>query len=318
MRYALLSLFIFSLFSCSLEGTDNFLVITAYNAYAFFDDYEDGDEFDGFSRHDGYDGEAYRERVRSLAVLIGKECSSSDLIILSEIESSRVLSSLLEAGLDEKGFRYFGIAEGADSIAVGFISRIKPLRVAVHDSPGCRPILEIVIRKNDENIHVFGVHFRSRLSGGDEERMMQARHLASLMERNAGSLCIAAGDFNTDPHLSQPPFSLFPENYSEDNAFHVTGDPSKTGPYIYFSPLNDPDATLDEEGTYFHEGTWYCYDLLLLSEEAWDGRGLEYEDIEIVSSRTMKDMGGRPYPYDVSTGYGYSDHFPVTLRMKAE
>ena len=316
MRFAFLPFFILLSFSCSPSINRSFFTVTTYNLYAFFDSYEDGDEYEGFAKSDGYDGEAYSERIRNTAILIGKVFSSSDVIILEEVESNAVLLDLLEAGLKEKGFIYYGLADDENNLSVGFLSKLKPLSTALHVFPGCRPILELVFQKSGELIHIFGVHFRSRIPGGDDERMQEALHLAALMERNPDALCIAAGDFNTDPLLSSSPFSLSPDCYDEDNAFHVTGDPSKTGPHLYFSPLNDPDAVLSEDGTYFYDGVWYFYDLFLLSEKAWDGEGWEYDGIIIESNRTMKDNGGRPFPYDVSTGYGYSDHFPVTLRLK--
>lgn len=318
MKYAILSLLILSLSSCHPYPGDNQIEITTYNAFAFFDDYEDGNEFDGFSRSDGYDGAAYRTRIKQTAILLGTIYSSSDIIILQEIESIAVLEDLLKAGLDKKGYRYYGLAEDDENtLFVGFISRISPLRVSIHDSIGCRPIIEIVLNIGGEIIHIFGVHFKSRLNGGDEERDEQSRHLARLFEMNSDSLCIAAGDFNTDPTVHDSPFSLFPECYCPDNAFHITGDPSQSAPFVYFSPLHDPDAVLGEEGSYFHDGYWYCYDALYLSSCCWDGKGLEYDGIEIRTERTMKDRGGRPFPYDVSTGYGYSDHFPVTLRLSS-
>lgn len=317
MRYIALSLFVFVLFSCAPSPRKDLFEITSYNAYAFFDDYEDGDEYDGFSHRDGYNGEAYFLRVKELAVLLGRSFASSDVILLQEIESTAVLEDLLEAGLKEKGFIYYGLAEGSEgTLFTGFISRSKPLRAALHGFPDCRPILELVFLAGDEIIHVFGVHFRSRIDDGREERTGQAEHLVSLMERCSGSLAVAAGDFNTDPVLSEDgPFALFPEHYDSENAFHITGDPSGCGPELYFSPMHDPDAVLKEKGTYFHDGIWYCYDAIYLSEESWDGEGWEFYDAVIMTNPAMKDHGGRPMPYDASTGFGYSDHFPVTVRL---
>ena len=289
--------------------------ITTYNAYALFDSYDDGTEFDGFRRSDGYDGEAYRKRIRELAVLLGRIYSDSDVIILQEVESIEVLSDLLTAGLKDKGYVHYGLADdGNGSLFVGFISKLKPLSSALHSYPGCRPILELSFGIGDEVVKVFGVHFRSRIEDADTERMEQARHLSMLIEDNPDTLCIAAGDFNSDPLLSGP-FTIFPELYDPSNAFHLTGDPSKTAERIYYSPLLDPDAVPEEQGTYFYEGSWYSYDNVFLTGECWDGSGLEYESAKIKATRNMKDSMDRPLKYDTSTGLGYSDHFPITLRL---
>ncbi len=316
MKYIALSLFLIVLASCHEPIPETVFEVTAYNAYAFFDDYEDGDEYEGFTRRDGYDGEAYITRVKETAILLGREFSSSDVIVLSEIESSTVLEDLLEAGLKEKGFRYYGIAENDNGpLFVGFISRCEPIFLAVHNTPGCRPMLEAVFLSGEERVRLYGLHFRSRFSGGEDERRSQAEHLAFLMERNAG-ISIALGDFNTDPSVHGTPFSIYPVDYNPDNPFHVTGDPSRAGERIYYSPFLDSDVIVGEKGTYFYEGRWYCFDNILLSSACWDGSGLEFEKAEVRTVMNMKDNGGRPMPYDVSTGFGYSDHFPVTVRLR--
>ena len=118
---------LFFLSSCAPSQRTETFTITTYNAYAFFDAYDDGTEFDGFSHSDGYDGERYEERVRSMAILIGRNLSSSDLIIFQEIESKAVLKDLLDNGLSGKGFCYYGLAESGDGqLSVGYISKIKP------------------------------------------------------------------------------------------------------------------------------------------------------------------------------------------------
>ena len=311
MRLMLLSLSLFLLFSCRFSTEKSFLKITTYNAYAFFDSYEDGSEFDGFAHSDGYDGEAYYQRVRDFAILLGRNFSSSDIIVLQEIESAEVLSDIIDAGLGEKGYSYYGLADdGVQTLSVGFVSRLQPTGVEIHAYPGCRPILEISFHVNDETIKVFVLHFRSRIDGGEEERYAQAEHLSLLLEREKGTLCIAAGDFNSDPSIGDGPFSVFPDLYSENNAFHVTSDPSKAGDKLYFAPLSGVYG-----GTYFYDGAWYCYDNVLLTEECWDMRGWDFDSVQIENERILVDMLGRPEPYDVSTGYGYSDHLPVTLTL---
>ncbi len=317
MRLYLISLIVLFV-SCVPSPETAFFEVTTYNAYALFDGYDDGTEFDGFSHSDGYDGEAYRNRIRELAVLLGRDYSTSDVIILQEVESVEVLSDLLDAGLDEKGYQYYGLADdGSGGLYVGFISKTEPLSGALHFYPGCRPILELSFLSNGEVIRIFGVHFRSQLDGGDSERYEQSMHLSHLMEESAGILSIAVGDFNFDPRLTGP-FTLFPDLYNPDNAFHITGDPSKAGEKLYYSPLVDPDIILTEKGTYFYEGSWYLYDNVLMTSECWDGKGFEYDSVEIKVNRNMKDMLDRPLKYDSSIGYGYSDHFPVTLRIRAK
>ena len=162
---------LFFLSSCAPSQRTETFTITTYNAYAFFDAYDDGTEFDGFSHSDGYDGERYEERVRSMAILIGRNLSSSDLIIFQEIESKAVLKDLLDNGLSGKGFCYYGLAESGDGqLSVGYISKIKPSRTTVHSIPGHRSVLGLSFYIDESLITVYGLHFRSRINGGDDDR----------------------------------------------------------------------------------------------------------------------------------------------------
>ncbi len=289
--------------------------ITTYNAYAFFDAVDDGTEFDGFFHSDGYDGEAYFTRVKETAILLGKYYSDSDVIILEEIESSSVLADLLEAGLKEKGFLYYGLADdGLGILSVGFISKHEPLDARTHAVGDSRPFLELTFSIGEEVVHVFGVHFTSRLDGGENERYEEALYLKELMENTSG-IAIAAGDFNTDPRLCEESIAVFPKGYGK-TAMFVTGDPSETSDGIYFFPLLDPDLEMVEKGTYCYENEWFIYDGIFLSSEAWDGEGIEYDSVSFSPPRVMKDRTGKPLKYDVSLGYGYSDHFPLSVTVK--
>ena len=315
MRLLFLSLFLSALLSCHQPAGKSYFTITTYNAYAFFDAYDDGTEFDGFSHHDGYDGEAYYTRIRETAVLLGKYYSSSDVIILEEVESIAVLEDLLEAGLKEKGFLYYGLAEPREkgNLAVGFISRKEPLSAEIHAVDDSRPFLELAFSFSGEIIHIFGVHFTSHVDGGEEKRYQEALFLRELMDGCDG-LAVAAGDFNADPRQGELCISIFPDNYTTA-AIHVTGDPSQMGDGIYYSPLLDPDLETGEKGTYCYENEWYLYDGLLLSSEAWDGEGAEYDSVSLAVPVIMKDKTGKPLKYDVSLGYGYSDHFLVSVTL---
>ena len=316
MRFPLLAMLIIALTSCAPSPDGGVFTVTAYNACAFFDSIDDGTEYEGFSRRDGYDGEKYSERVRSLALLLGRHFASSDVIILSEIESVIVLHDLLESGLDQKGFSFYGLAaDGSSALYTGFISKSEPVSVTMHSFPECRPILSLTFNAGGESVKVFGVHFRSRIDGGEDERYEQAMHLRTLIEASPGVISLAAGDFNTDPRFPERSLSLFPDHYDPECAIHVTGDPSEAGYEILYSPFLDRDTVLSEKGTFCYQGEWMIYDNILLSEEAWDGRGWEYGGASIGSAAEMKDLLGRPRPYDPSDGSGYSDHFPVTVSL---
>ncbi len=306
---------LFFLSSCAPSQRTETFTITTYNAYAFFDAYDDGTEFDGFSHSDGYDGERYEERVRSMAILIGRNLSSSDLIIFQEIESKAVLKDLLDNGLSGKGFCYYGLAESGDGqLSVGYISKIKPSRTTVHSIPGHRSVLGLSFYIDESLITVYGLHFKSRLNDGNEERIEECSYLRTLLEES-GSLTIASGDFNIDPSYGDEAMGIFPAGYPEEYPLYVSGIPDDAGRGVYFAPSLDNDIVLSEKGTHSYQGEWFFYDMHLLSEECWDGLGWEYDTAWITALPEMKDELGRPLCYDPSTGRGYSDHFPFTVRL---
>ena len=303
--------------SCSPSSREGFFQVTTYNAYLLFDDVDDGYEYDGFRRHDGYDGEAYQERIRELSILLGRRFSSSDVIVLQEVESVDVLADLLSAGLSKKGFRYYGLAADGESVlSVGFVSKHEPSSVAMHSIPGCRPMLEVSFRIRGDTIRIFGVHSRSRLDGGEEERYEMACLLRMLMEDGSG-VSIAAGDFNTDPRIPESSMGIYPGDYDPERALHVSSDPSKMRSGVFYAPLLDEDAVLEEEGTYWHQGQWLMYDGFLVSQEGWDGWGWECVSAGISAPLELLDLSGRPVAYDASAGQGYSDHLPATMRLRS-
>ena len=306
---------LFILSSCVPSEKMETFTITTYNANAFFDAYDDGTEVEGFSHSDGYDGERYYERVRRMAILIGRNLSSSDLIILQEIESIAVLEDLLENGLSGKGYCYYGLAPGEQGqLAVGYISKIRPSGTNVHSVPGHRAVLGLSFYIDGSPITVYGVHFRSRLSDENDERLEECRYLRTLFDES-GSLTIASGDFNIDPSYGDEAIGLFPDGYPYGHPFYVSGNPDDAGNGVYFAPSLDEDIVLSEEGTHSYQGEWYFYDIHLLSEECWDGFGWEYDTAWITALPEMKDELGRPLGYDPSNGRGYSDHFPFTVRL---
>ena len=80
--------------SCGPDADLHLFTISAYNMYLFFDGTDDGWEYDGFRKSDGYTQERYLDRVKDTAVFIARNMDS-DVIILSEVESAVVLNDLL-------------------------------------------------------------------------------------------------------------------------------------------------------------------------------------------------------------------------------
>ena len=303
--------------SCLSSPDHGAFSVTTYNAYCFFDGVGDGDEFEGFRKADGYTEAVYDERVRNTAVMLGLN-ADADVIILQEIESEIVLRDLIEHGLDKKGYRYYGLAGGADDvISVGFISRLEPAAVRMHSFAGERPILELAFLAAGERITVFGVHLRSRIDdGNDDLRRLQLEHLASLIGMRNDSFVIVAGDFNLDPRMPDEAAAVYPEMVTPDTVISVSADPGRVHAGVMYAPIFDDELVLSSPGTYFFDGSWYIYDSIITGSEGADGTGLELEEIDVIVSYELLDQLSRPLRFDSSTGRGFSDHLPVMATFR--
>ncbi len=297
--------------SCSPEEDTSLLTITSWNAYCFFDGVDSSTEFSDFTSSGGYTREKYNKRVEATALYMATHMKDSDIIILEEIESDDVLYDLLECGLKNVGFCYYGLAQKGDgALSVGFISKFKPSFFSFHSTPTSRPIAEIAFSFNGEIVTLFAVHLRSQI-GEEEERREELYLISTLIEKREGENIIVIGDFNTDCISGDEIGDVRKGDY----ILPLTGDGSRATDGILFSPYLDYGSS-PGKGSYYYSGEWYTYDNALLSSTFFDGDGLEYLDFNIVSPAEAKTTSGLPVKYDKSTQAGYSDHFAITLRCR--
>ena len=317
MRLQALLIVSIILTSCAPSPEGAVFSVASYNAYCLFDGVGDGDEFEGFRKADGYSEAVYDERIRELAMMLGREVDA-DVIILEEVESEIVLMDLIERGLGRKGYHYYGLAsDGGDAVNVGFVSRLEPLSARIHSFEGERPMLELTFLVAGERVTVFGVHLRSRLEdGSDDVRRGQLEHLRSLISERDDSFVIVAGDFNLDPRRSGEPMSVYPDALTEETVISLSADPGRVGIGVMYAPLLDEDIPFSSPGTYFYDGSWHIYDSIIMGKDAIDGNALEFGSIEIVTSFCLLDPLSRPLRFDPSTGRGFSDHLPVVATFR--
>ena len=298
--------FLFLLFSCSPDAKSRGFSILTYNLYLLFDDKDDGDEYYPFTLSGGYGEEHYLDRIEKYASLLCTEEYRADVFVFQEVESAKVLEDLIKAGLAKHGYKYYGIADNDNPISVGFISRISPKSISIHDSSSPRPIIELEFIISGEMVCVYMLHAKSRLDGGLKERKEQLEHLSYLMERSSPALSIACGDFNEDPRFDE---NLSDFSYGLSPALCVTGDADSVSSDVYYSPtLDNAVPSMD---TYYYEGRWYSYDHILSNGAAFDGYGLELEQMKVLSNPEVVDSSGLPMKFDIETGLGYSDHLAV-------
>lgn len=299
----LITLIFLLLSSCKNEERKSFSILS-YNMYLFFDDEETGNEYYPFVSSAGYGEQEYKKRIRLYQDFFLSDIGEADVYALQEIESEKVLKDLMSGRMARKGYKYYAISNINSPISVAFISRIPIKDVKVHSDLGPRPIIEIVLYINNEEVRIFNIHAKSQIDGGYEERFSSFSHLSRLLS-SSSSLSIAAGDFNEDPRIGP---SFVDAATGLDAPLLVTGDRGLVSNTVFFAPSLSEAADMS---TYYYEGSWYTYDNMIFNSAAFDGFSLEYESAYIVYPPSALNDDGTPKIFSIDTQSGYSDHLAL-------
>lgn len=312
MRKVFFCLLILSLLlSCAPEQERNSFTLITWNTYLFFDNRDDGDEYAPFRKQDGYTEAIYEERIRRTALMMAREFSSADVILLQEIESNTVLLDLLQAGLRKKGFSYYGVVSDKDStLNVGYISKIRPEKISVHGTGTSREQLELSFFLRGEEIRILTLHAKSRIGGGEDTRYDEFSVAREVMDSHPESLFVIAGDFNADPREREDGMSNVDLISSFDTPLILTGDRGEMRPDVFFTPALDYGESVGD-GTYFYLDRWFWFDNFIFGKTAFDSKGWEYGYSRILYPSEFVDIAGFPLSFDPSTSNGMSDHLPL-------
>lgn len=277
----------------------------------FFDSRDDGNEYAPFKRNQGYTDSVYQKRVKDVAMMMAREFSCADVILLQEIESNIVLCDLLNAGLRKRGFSYYGIAYDKDSVmSVGYISKIRPSNISVHGFEGARRQLQLSFIINGEMVNILVLHARSCIDDGSDIRYEEFSIARSVMDSNPDSVFVIAGDFNADPREKELGMSNidFVDNF--DIPLILSGDRGERRDGVFFTPALDYGESISE-GTYFYQGKWSWLDNFIFNKASFDSIGWEYSHCKVLYPDEFVDVAGYPNAFDVTTAKGMSDHLPL-------
>lgn len=321
IRICIVLFTILLLFSCSPEpvrDTGHF-TIASWNVQTLFDDIEDGDEFSPFTRHEGYNSTKYHQRLERIRNVV-KSHLDADIIFFQEVESNKVLEDLLDESLRRRGYIYYGIAQEYNPISVGFISKINPVSTSLHHVGGQRFILRAEFLVRGRQLVVYCLHAKSNLGEAEENRKDRKEYaslLNSLASDDAHSPVIILGDFNCSVVLDASDMLTLCSPYTSSEIVAMDSLPlvalaEDLDDLSFHDPFLDPSTVLGAQGTYYYSGRFHDYDRILYNRsfaEVWGD-----SSFEIVSATAIN--GIYPYEYDMETGLGYSDHFPVKLTMR--
>ena len=185
-----------------------------------------------------------------------------------------------------------------------------------------RRILEGHIMVEGNELVVLASHWTSRVSSKTDEegegRDKYAKEIygrfRAIYKRDPAVDVLICGDFNDDP-----------DDESVREYLHAVGNPARVREGGPEPLLLDLFANVDREtsGTLWHRGKWNVFDQIVVSPGMLDNRGWSCDPD---SARTVNDLTAdrRGHPMDFGDERdrvpleerGYSDHFPVTVRLR--
>jgi endonuclease/exonuclease/phosphatase family metal-dependent hydrolase len=319
--------------SAPIQGSTDGYLLCFWNVENLFDDRDDGRtgadrEYDPWFARDPAVLQLKLDRL-SDALLGLNGGKGPDILVVAEVESQRaaeLLRDALNRRLADETLHYQHLlmkeVNSGRHIAPAILTRlpVKANRTQFHGHQ--QRILEGHISVNNHDLVVVATHWTSRVT--DERGDKRAKYgdqiyglCKAMYHSNPDVDFLVCGDFN-DP----------PDAPSVTQHLHATGDLDKvrqsgSEPLLFdLFAGHDPAAGF---GTHYHQGRWYIFDQIVVSPALLKGGGGWICDPAAAHTvNTLYRPGDhqkRPWrfgnPHD-RFERGYSDHFPVTIRLKVE
>lgn len=169
--------------------------IASYNVQNLFDERQDGTEYSDFKKggKKNWTKEKYEKKINAVSTDI--KSIGADVILLLEIENSRVLKRLA----DMCGYEYIMFSKGNNEapVGLGFLSKRKIISSKEHLVRGVktRPVLQISVNEGTKTLNLFGAHFPA-IKNELKKRQSAANTMIKAVrdEKNA----IILGDLNSN------------------------------------------------------------------------------------------------------------------------
>ena len=312
------------------------IVVASWNIENLFDAEDDpdnpgDDEFTPSNWRRWSEGR-YRLKLTNCADIISM--MKPDVLVIAEVENKRVLKDLCEV-LD-RVYRYpmpyIIHKDSADprGIDVAMIARLKPAQTTwIKPGTGLRDSVAVDFKVGGHRFTVIGNHWKSRWGEkkqSDATRSWMASkvkaHWSHLLGKDPAAAIVVTGDFNDDITDKVP---------QEAGGFSTNRlEVLKGGDKLFNLSSELPP---EKKSTYFYSQTktWHTFDQMnvsrgLLKEgepaSPWYTSSALFE-VFATDKQRQKDYFDAPYPFrriGTKDGQkilnGYSDHFPILIRLK--
>jgi predicted extracellular nuclease len=314
------------------------LVIAWWNMENAFDTVNNADPLPRFGRDDeftpegakNWTGQRYDQKLKNMATAIRSmhQGAGPDILGMCEVENEGVVHDLVTRYLTDLDYAIaYHESPDARGIDVGFIykrNRLTQLSLGARVVPSgegespTRDVVFVEFRRPDGTLVCIGNHWPSRRggAGSSERRRIDAAKTCravvdSILRLNPAADVVVMGDFND-----------LPGDVSITRYLGAIGDSSRVrqNPDLLYNCMSkwSGDTTA---GTYLYRRAWNMLDQFMVSPGMLDMREFHLEGVEIHDAGFLKETSGRyagaPFPTYGGSNYlgGYSDHFPILLRV---
>jgi endonuclease/exonuclease/phosphatase family metal-dependent hydrolase len=304
-------------------------VFCHWNVENFFDDKNDGRTGQGDKEYDNLfadNPDLLKQKLAKLteAILKTNAGKGPDILALVEVESVRaaeLLQQSLNAKLTDPKLHYENVlmkeVAAGRHIAPAILTRLPVVKDRTRTLDRNHRILVGHIVVNDHELVVIASHWTSRKQDGTRQRADYADKIYgqanAIYRSNPAADFLVSGDFNDDP-----------DDDSVVKHLHSSGDLEGVragNPLKLFNVFAGKDAK--EFGTHYYK-QWHIFDQILLSPGLLDDKGwsCDPKSVQVFNElHQAKDKKKRPWRFGGANEKGergYSDHFPVLVKLRLE
>jgi endonuclease/exonuclease/phosphatase family metal-dependent hydrolase len=326
----LLGLLLFAPGGEALARTKSYL-FCFWNVENFFDDRDDHRKGFGDKDYDSWfanNPDILKLKLSNLskALVQMNDGKGPDIIALVEVESVRaaeLLRQALNARLEDESLHYKTILmkelkNAGRHIFPAIITRLPPIKDKTRMLGKRMRILEGHLVVDGQELIVMVAHCTSRIRGGAAQRAKYGDQMygrfKGMYKSNPRVDLLICGDFNAGPNSDSIKDHL--RATGDKRAVLEGGDDP-----LLFNLFADKDPK-EGFGTHYDRGRWWLFDQIIVSSGMLDNSGWSCDpDSARVEKYTALKTGrvkGRPHHFGgkrEKAKRGYSDHFPVTIRL---
>lgn len=319
------------------DGRPATVLFCAWNVENFYDDQDDPKIRDEWEDWFGTDPGAFELKVDRLAagLLLMNDGAGPDVACLCEVESERCMTALKDA-LNEKleaagkgDRKYEHVLFKGDNMgrhfAPGILTRLGVTadRTRKLGKRGNGRIVEGHLHQNGHELVVIVAHWTSRVTDKEGDRRADYAEdcygrVKAILHENPDADVIVCGDFNDD--FRDP--SIRNELHATDGPDEVrksADEPRLLDLFARWGPDKDPPGSIYSKD----HGKWSVFDHICVTRGLLDDRGWSCDPATaavFAPGEFRRKVGKRFEPFKFGNKHavgnrGYSDHFPVTVRL---